>query len=436
MRAVRGRVVDELGRAVAGARIHAVASFRFSISAGGFAPAQIVSSEPLAVSDTDGRFLGSADPLSTGLIVAATEQWSASASTEFAGPEHDVTLVVTRVPNLTGTILAADGNPAPRVDVRVRASKLHQEVRGRSLDDGTFALRIAPGADVVDLLVGALEGEPPSPLGIGVALQSVTIPHAGLVVRLEEPARLEGVVVGLESEPAPAVVDVLRVDAGAVPFRTRVGAPEGTFALAQLRPGRYSVRARSLTPTAGAVTEAAEIVLPCGPVRLVLRAPETLHGRLLGEDVAGFRVLLVEDDARFGREQRDARTDTEGRFEFHGLQGPVRVIARRMGDDRYADLVATPGPLDVDVTLLSGQRIEGRLLKGPPYDGARVLARQDGIEVDVRLDSDGGFSLRGLAPGEWSLFVTNRSQGEGFAMEWGEDLRLQAEAGATEVLVP
>lgn len=430
-RDVSCRVIDERGNAIAGASIHDIGTHRDS-GPGWERTLRFACHRPIAMSGADGRFEVAAVEQ---LYVAAAAEWSASLLVEVPA-SGDVVLVVARAPNLTGRVLASGGaRPAANVEVRARASNLGADVTSRTMEDGAFALRIPPGIATADLLVGAFEDEPPSSLGIGVALDSVEIPRYGLTVSLAEPARLEGLVVGLDGAPVPAAVDVLRVDSDSTPYRARAEARDGTFGLAHVRPGRYVIRARPLDPKAGAVGEPVEVVVPGDNIRLAVREPQVLLGRLIGEDVAGFRVLLLEDDAQFGKTPRDDRTDVHGRFEFHGLHGSVRILAHRMGDDRYADLVVAPEPAEWSIHLHTGQRIEGRLGKGRTYDGARILAQKDGVEVGALVEPDGRFSVGGLAPGTWHLLETTRVGEEGLAIEWTEYLHIHAEAGTVDVFI-
>jgi Carboxypeptidase regulatory-like domain len=110
--------------------------------------------------------------------------------------------------------------------------------------------------------------------------------------------------------------------------------------------------------------------------------------------------------------------DGDYQFEMWGLPEDFYLKTARLGgsDVLASDLSVNrkqpPGALDV-VLSPNGGRIDGRVLKeDKPFSGATVvLVPEEGRRKEERLyeststDQDGQFSIRGIAPGDYTLFA-------------------------------
>jgi hypothetical protein len=109
--------------------------------------------------------------------------------------------------------------------------------------------------------------------------------------------------------------------------------------------------------------------------------------------------------------------DGDYQFEIWGPPEDFYLKALRLGgsDVLAADLSVSrkqpPGAIEV-VLSPNGGRIDGRVLKeDKPFSGATVvLVPEEGRRKEERLykttstDQDGQFSIRGITPGEYTLF--------------------------------
>lgn len=442
---LHGRVIDEFGDPVAGAAIHCRILVQASSNLG---DEDFTFLMPTAVADADGRFqlafgederAGFGRTLAREFSVASAGGWSESRGVrpDALAPSEPLIFRVTRSENLQGTLYAEDGSPAAGVPVRASASEIDNPMLTETKSDGRFGLRIPPGSHTVDLEVGPFEDPAPwsSPHGLGVALPAVSVPDLNLRVDLVAAAELRGQVLDESANTVAAHVDILRLDKSLVPFRIRVNAEDGSFGPIHVRPGRYALRAVPHDARWASPSAPTQAAMPGPAVHLRARRPRVLRGRLLGEDVAGFRVLLVQEDDRFGPDRTQTVTDAEGGFALPCAGGPARLFANRRNDDRHADVQVPDQASPIDVVLEAGRRIQGVHAGGRPYSGARILARRDGVEVDAVFEEDGRFSLHGLSPGPWTLFVTKWTAGTGFAIEVGIPLHQVVEAGSLDVVI-
>lgn len=183
---------------------------------------------------------------------------------------------------------------------------------------------------------------------------------------------------------------------------------EGVFALDQLLPGSYRLRALHSEHAASALVT---ITLSAGEVRgdvlLVLRTGFPLTGRIRdGNDrpIAGARVEL--DDGQI------LTTDERGIFDA-GLHRDERSLILRAPGMIPRKVVAKleRGAVDLELRLDPAEgAIEGRIrdTNGQPLVGARVgLVPEDGLAsaVVAYTDDRGLFSFEGLAPGMAELSV-------------------------------
>src|SRR5690349_9344065 len=180
-----------------------------------------------------------------------------------------------------------------------------------------------------------------------------------------------------------------------------------------------------------------------------------------GQPVAGARVLgslgetaagaLLDAPANAGR-VREAKTSAEGRFELDRLEaGSVRVAIRADSFapfDAKATTLAPGASLDLgDVRLERGFALAGRVVDeaGRPVKAAEIFLANAPLFGPVQLlgsaaaspigvsDEEGGFALRPLASGTWTLLVRHAEFPDAtfeVRTEPREELKLVLQAGA------
>ncbi|MCU0724424.1 MAG: carboxypeptidase-like regulatory domain-containing protein [Planctomycetes bacterium] len=185
---------------------------------------------------------------------------------------------------------------------------------------------------------------------------------------------------------------------------------EGRFLLADLAPGRATVRVEAV----GYEEKWVDVAVPAaGPVEVRLYRQRPLAGVVVdAEDrpVRGARVRLVDEEGaeRFG----ELATDDEGRFRFARIGGRYAVVAEDPGSTAglAPDVVgpADPGREDLRLVLRPGLALDGRLLDaaGRPLAGVVASAGPDAGRPPrsyARTDAEGRFRLSRLPPGPWAV---------------------------------
>lgn len=146
---------------------------------------------------------------------------------------------------------------------------------------------------------------------------------------------------------------------------------------------------------------------------LVLRAPPLIAaGRVLdanGAPAAGARVQVTELFAeRMDQLDQEVDCDGEGRFALRGDVRSTRVsVSAHTDSARSEELACAVGTSDLELTLIEGGRIAGRVLLDTPSAAAALsvsVSRVDqGYTRTEDLDAGGAFRFEQLDPGEWKL---------------------------------
>ncbi len=279
----------------------------------------------------------------------------------------------------------------------------HELARSTTDDDGRFALADSRGALEVRV----------SRAGFADLVERIELGGQGVVVRLEDAARVDGRVLDERAQPIDGVrVRVLRAS-------SRSGAPSGancdaisdasgSFRFDRLGAGRWRIEAQS---DDARLRGALEFELAHADLRvldLVLSRGATLRGRVVDasrrEPIAGARVST---DAHL---ERAAVCDSDGRFTLAGI-APLEPAKIWIGAEGFATRSRTIGPLsnspmDCEFELASGEGVVGRVLdsKGEPVALATVIATSDvgsgaaheSDRVIGTTEIDGSFELVGL----------------------------------------
>lgn len=406
---------------------------------------------------------GATEPLEPGRYVDVAE----------GGVVSSVNFTLPRAAVISGQVLDEFGEPV--LDAEIRAMRYQTQAGQRRLtaasrvrltdDLGAFRIfGLLPGTyyisavprwrdPVTDDNQETESGHAPTyyPGTIDLAqARSVTVPLGGEVSGINfgitaiRTARIRGMVVDSASRPAGgAQMTAVRREAGntfVTAAETRARA-DGTFELANLPPGSYSVQAwvrgtvnappefgAALVQVAGADTD----------VALRTDAGGTLHGRVVlraaGRQVA-FRPSLVEITARPATQDvrlpvgaaAAARVRADWTFELRGLSGarvlrvsglpaPWALEAITLAGDDVTDepIALRPGRvatglevvLTTRATEIDGTVEQPQSGRSPisvvvfPIDRSHWEPHDRRVQIR-RASADGGFRIRGLPPGDY-----------------------------------
>jgi protocatechuate 3,4-dioxygenase beta subunit len=362
---LRGRVLDEAGKPVAGARV------RHTGAAGGF-DLEMMMGTAGSLTDAEGAYV-------------LTEVPPAEGSAEAAAP-------------------APDGEEAGGEALRRIAGML--EMRVAATADGfvpgrSAALKVREGEDVEVPAIRLSRG--------AVARGVVRLPGG-------RPAGGARVETRLDPEAGAAdIADMMRtaMSTGRLARTVRADA-EGRFEVAGLAPGTLTVVARAdgYAPSRRKAKVGTEPV----EVEVFLRSASDLSGRVHGADgrpLARATVAVegtlagIEGDEGYVESAR-AATDAEGRFTLKALPaGSVTVVVRADGHQR-ATMSAVPGgaPLEVRLEARAGKRSREQIqadiqklsleMAGAKDDDARQAAQLRLMELmeELRDDGDGDVPSR------------------------------------------
>jgi len=429
--AVSGRVVDERGVPLAGARL-SLGSLDAPYPRLELLRLEVAGdSVPACTSESDGRFFLRGVPAgmvrvwahAEGRLASYTPPLEVRAGQESTGVE--LTLVPLAPENrLHGIVLAPDGTGVPHAELEFRhAMDGGDSVRSGSTTadaEGRFEFRLPP-----DTLSWVTASDPAGRYGPASASELANGAQE-LVLTLREVRRVELVVTGRGAEPVETFALELLSAGGETrlgglargehaegralfvlpeqPFLARVhAAGHRTRELGPLEPGRVGAElACALEPVVGLAGVVTRAGAPVAGVRVRLLEEVSVDTELTAR---GYRLVLWP-------EARDeAVSDAEGRFLLTPpAAGGYFVRAEPLGS---APTVVGPvavgdelGGPPLELVLGEGGAIEGRvkLARGADPEGAIVgLTRGDGDERTQRVGSDGRFRFEALVPGPWRV---------------------------------
>lgn len=296
------------------------------------------------------------------------------------------------------------------------------------------------------------------PVTVGVSQEVLDIDFG---VQLVRTARLSGRVIN--NDGSPASTGNVRLTPEAAASRGQLAGSnyaaridwDGAFAVANIPPGRYILRARGddqESPQYATMLISMNGADVSG-VNVVLTSSATISGTVLfpGQgstgpgDVTAVRVTAPPSDAStFGGPQPTARVEKDGRFTLDGIPtGPHMIRANNVprGWMLKSVLVSGRDVIDSGVDIRSGQRLTdvtlvftnnlGQLSGTVATDGGTPMSDytvlvfptdeslwhpQSRQIMTTRPDQNGRYTLRGLPPGEYYVAAVDPPE----AGEWFE----------------
>lgn len=437
-----GRVTDERGQPVAGARVGFDPEQSEPIGVAVLSPLPFGGRFDAATSDEDGRYRGAFDP-GTGCVVAVHTRYRMAerCGVELAlGREQaGVDLVLRDGVQVSGVVVDGDGAfvPGATVLVTMRGAELlpqfyedHRHVTRADMR-GQFSF---PGLDPVPIALYAFTDDASSAL-VDVDLTGGD-DESGVIVELAHAASLAGAVLERAGGPVPYATVVFRPNALADPegFETdeRAAAsaahtPErwtmtrthgavraddqGRFAIRGIPEGAYSLTATrpAVTSVPGSYGESTEQVVFTGDeVALILPGLGGLRGRVVhadGSPAADAGVSVAMGALRVGEDMYPPATPaTDGDFELESVpQGTYTLRVTATGAQAWhSDAIEVRAGEVTDLGTIRLDRGVSRrgivvAVDGGPAPGAQILAVTPDRQYLLEAGADGRFLLPTLA---------------------------------------
>lgn len=401
---LKGRVVDkETGEAVANAEVSGGRLLTRSI--GGFT-VQSAGPVPPTSSDQDGYFeLAISEPGEVRAAGFAPAQKTVPIKQD--EPPGFILVQLERGFILRGQVWEADGSPA--VGVTVTANEAGERIAGTLLAMLRRPLGTTTDGQGQFVLTGLKPGkctvEARSPEG---GQDRVTVDITGdteIELHLAAPGSLEVHVVGPQGEPLAGA----RVSASAPgdDLPERLTDASGVAGFEEVAPGTYFV----IASLEGYAADSEQVNVGAqGATTLTLKLAR--GGEILGV----VRGLSHQELARCEAWVRMSRTNVAGDGSFH-LKGvptgkqELMVSVFPLGKTRRVTVEVQEGaPAQVEVDFGQGVTITGTVRRGSqPVVGYAVMASGPSPmdRASDTTDEGGSFTLSGLAPGKWTLVVSD-----------------------------
>ena len=313
------------------------------------------------------------------------------------------------------------------------------------------------------------------PVTVGISQEVLDVSFSLQLVRT---SRVSGRVVNPDATPVTAgVVTLTPEGSGGGGGRPQLGVNytgriqwDGAFAMANVPPGRYSLRARGTDDVA---PQYAEQPLTVGggdvaDITLILAPGATITGTVsflatrqpLPNDVTQVRVVAPSADPNGFAANPNAKVDGSGQFTLTGVPaGPHFIRANGAGRGWALKSVTVNGRdvIDAPIELRSGQTLANVALQftdqlsqiagtvtseqGSPVVDYTVLAfptderlwrAQSRQIMTARPDQNGKYQINGLPPGEYYMAIVDPAEQE----EWFEPTFLdQHRAGSVKLTI-
>jgi Carboxypeptidase regulatory-like domain len=410
---VTGRVVDDEGRPVAGARVSSGPHENGCTVVNLIDPCtgKLIPDE-FATSGADGRFsMEVRARVELDVTAEAPGHLPAVQSRVPAAPEQSagIELVLRRSVTVTGRVLAKDGSPAAGARIALFANPRSPEAVSDA--QGRFRLEgIAPGRQLFQAehpkLGRALRRLEVAPGAGSLEFRLDGAPEQRQAVRPEIPTgsvtSLTGRLLGVDAEHV--ATGIVEAQKGEESRRTEV-TREGRYRLRDLSPGEWTVTASVV----GGRSAATRVLLEPGQeealLDLEIARDVEIRGRVLAPDGTPAAIAAV----RFNRSDAPGSimvpADGDGRFATKVSPGTYSLLATdaRYGPSRLESFTVTE-PLDgLEIRLRPGLTLTGRILDLPAGTQVSIYARQDGATQMTQAGPDGTYRFDNLGPGEWEL---------------------------------
>ena len=407
---VTGRVIDKATR-------KPVPSFQAGVSTSRAGGGMVMMAPPQlrAFTNDDGTFVLENIPTGAVNLVATAPGYAQARmnlTVEEGKPLNDIELELDPGTKLTGKVTGPDGSALSGVNVRVAPSSGSGMINLGSM--GKQTVTDSNGEYTLDALEPADENiEFAHQKYVGTRKQiTVKGREVRLDVQLSAGQRVTGVVVTESGAPVPdAEIEAM---AGAGAFRSARSDANGTFVFESLSPARYRFSA-SKRGFAEATVDDVDIASGA-PVRLVMKSGATIYGQVRGLTPDELQNATVEFR---GETFANTAVDSTGNFRLEGAPiGTVRVAAvvsrnfsNRKSSQPQTVTVTAGESRQVDLEFSSDTVITGRVTRnGRPMPSATVsFSPRRGSSTQTSssatTDQQGNYSLSGLEPGEYTVFV-------------------------------
>lgn len=421
-----GRVLDETGAPVAGARLELQPVPAGDPGLAWSAALLDPRAAPETTSDAEGGFAWEHLRPGTWDLVVRAPGFAAETVPAIEleeGRARDLGLLrLTSGTDLSGRVEDPDGAPVAAAEIHLddAASRWFSVPMGEpapdtvSDADGRFSIPDRRAGEQVDLEVRR-------PGFVPRSLPGVVVTGDPLTVQLEPAARLAGVVVGEDGAAVPRALVTAHAEAGSAGPGGRVWADhalahattdaDGRFELDELPSGRLRVvvRADGFLPEERAGLEAGAAGTE-ETLTIRLRRGAVVEGRVLAADGSPVAGAAVGIDSEGLERWRPARTDGDGRYRLEGVEPGHRILGATADDGRSTrrELEVVEGTNALDLVFEPGWPVAGVVVDeagAPVGDALLTLAAESTAwgGLEARADDRGAFRFDDVPEGTYWL---------------------------------
>lgn len=443
-----GKVLDENGQPVAGARV-------LSYGITYLPPSARLEQETTAA--PDGSFTLTGLPglgegtMMRGRSVVVLAEGYAIGGTMIEGSEGADRLMVrlSQPGLLSGKVTGPDGQPLAQAKVQVLGAESPQgsgasflwlwdtvgSVTAETRTDGTFSLERLP---VGSRLILYLE----HPRYASRMYQGAIAGEEGLVIALQEAGSLEGRVVWRETGQGVPQVKVFGIAAAEESsWGTVLTDSEGHYRLTGLSGGEYEVMLFPVKEGEAWVRPGTSIAtVAAGQVAsldLEVIRGERVSGRVIdaenGRPVASVMITWDQEQGIL-----PIITKEDGTFEFRAAPGQIELrianvprgyVQPQPPQPTTVEVLADQGASGVELKVSRGITIAGRAVGPTGQAVPQVQVRTNNGRIAATTDEKGWFSLEGVAPGQaLQIWASAPQQG------WAGQVTVKAQKGASQPL--
>lgn len=402
---LHGRLLDEAGNPVAGARVNLTWQEVLADDPRERPVGEAI--ERSSVSKADGRFEIVNVPAGEVSLDVRAQGFLPIEGFEAAvpapDPERELVLRLRRGARLEGRVTTTAAMPVAGVRIVTEGNSASTDAEGVYAIEG-----VAPGRQEVRVFHPHYRRR----------VRSLLIEEGTnrFDVELEEGFQVSGRVVDPDGRPvAGARVRLTTLSRAELREHERLTGVDGGFVLSPVAPDRYVLEASA--SGFAAVKRPQPLVVVDGPVEgieIVLRRGATVSGKVLGlsaEELAAVAVTAQDEEG----ETRPAALDSDGRYEVRNLPpGDWLLRASLWQGQRQVEARVPIAPEERQVVrnLEFSRRVtlSGRVLfEEEPLAGSRVSVRGErfAVERSVTCSFDGSFVLQDLEPDRYWLGVND-----------------------------